>query len=123
METIDEIKPLVDALDFIKFTDRAIGNKFVAALKALQADLRDAEGGPYEPSSEAEEALTELSIEISDALEKLEEEEEIKEEIADKLEDAELDDEDDDEDEDLEEIETSEEDEEEDSEVVIEPEK
>lgn len=79
MSNIDEIKPLIDALDFIKFTDRSIGNKFTAALKALQIDLQEAEGGPYEPSTEAEQALNELAVEIADALEKLEEEEEIKE--------------------------------------------
>lgn len=79
MSNIDEIKPLVDALDFIKFTDRSIGNKFTIALKALQIDLQEAEGGPYEPSTEAEQALGELAAEIADALEQLEEEDEIKE--------------------------------------------
>lgn len=74
-----EIKPLIDALDFIKFTDRSIGNKFTLALKALDIDLQEAEGGPYEPSTEAEQALNELSLEIVDALEKAAEEDEEKE--------------------------------------------
>lgn len=70
MDTISEIRPLIDALDFIKFTDRSIGNKFTEALKALELDLQEAEGGPYEPSTEAEKAFNELAVEIADALEK-----------------------------------------------------
>lgn len=60
-----EIKPLLDALPFIKFTDRAIGNAFVKALQELDIDLTSEE---YEPDPGAEAAYARLHEEIQDAI-------------------------------------------------------
>lgn len=60
-----EIKPLLDALPFIKFTDRSIGNHFTKALIELDKDLTAEE---YEPDSAAQAAYDGLKEEIEDAL-------------------------------------------------------
>jgi hypothetical protein len=62
-----KLDAIFKALDFAKFSDRAIGNHFVKALNALEDDLTERE---YEPGSEAEEAFFALEAEVNDALEK-----------------------------------------------------
>lgn len=60
-----EIKPLLNALQFIKFTDRAIGNRFTEALHELDKDMDEE---TYEPSPAAESAYKKLAEEIEDAI-------------------------------------------------------
>jgi Mn-containing catalase len=79
------IQPLIDALPFVKFTDRAVGNAFKAALKGLD---KDAEEGEYLPSAETDKLYESLSNEVKDALDQLAEsevEEEDKKELTDEL--------------------------------------
>lgn len=70
-KTTSELDPIMDAMAFVRFTDRAIGNKFEAALKELKRDLDE---GTYEPSNDSEQALKALRLEVDDALEKLDDE-------------------------------------------------
>lgn len=75
------IKPLIDTLPFIKFSDRAVGNRFKAALESIDKDFDELErlDQEYEPGSEAEAALEELAKEVEDAVEHIEEDEELEE--------------------------------------------
>lgn len=80
MPTTSEIQPILDALDFVKFTDRAVGNGFKEALRVLSTDLTELE---YEPSTDMQDVLQKLADEIQDANEKLADEEEEKQDALD----------------------------------------
>ena len=85
-----KLQVLFDGLDFAKFSDRAIGNRFIKTLERIDDDLVEKE---YEPSSEAEEAMIDLEAEIKDAIEKMAEDEVEKEESEDEDPEAAIDDE------------------------------